>query len=101
MLAAIAAAAAAREFSGTPSPCSPRWAYSHRVSQSGARRAAIRCQASFSATIASTSTAAPARQSRHADSGPGVLAGITEHLLHQIGRTVGDFGLIGKIGGAI
>ena len=42
-----------------------------------------------------------ARQSGDAYGCAGVLPGAAEHLLHQIRRAIGDFGLIGEIGRAI
>src|SRR4051794_7735500 len=91
--AAIAAAKAARLFSGRPGPCRPRWAKGRAP-----RRSSSAC---LDLDDGIDLDRRPQRKHRHADRAAGVAAGLAEHLLHQLRRAIGDLGLVGEGAGAV
>src|SRR5688572_14884255 len=91
--AAIAASNAPRLFSGTPGPCSPRWAKGRAISS-----------ASLSGLDRNNGVhldRGAERQHRHADRAARVPPRFAEHPLHQFRSAVGDLGLVGEGRGAV
>src|SRR4029453_7961153 len=88
----IAARNAARLFSGTPGPWSPRCANPIGPGSSGS---------GFDLNDRIHLDRDAERKDWHADRRTRLAAGLAEHLLHQLGRAIRNLGLVGEIAMAV
>src|SRR3546814_540537 len=92
---AMAASKAARLFSIRPPPWSPRWAKGRAINSTSAGSVGLDRDNGINLDGGTE------RQHRNADRAAGVAAGLAEYLLHQLGRAVGDLGLVSEGTGAV
>src|SRR3546814_17361073 len=92
---AMAASKAARLFSIRPPPWSPRWAKGRAINSTSAGSVGLDRDNGINLDGGTE------RQHRNADRAAGVAAGLAEYLPHQLGRAVGDLGLVSEGTGAV
>src|SRR3954466_8937745 len=80
-------------FSTSAPPWRPRWAKGTAPSRSSS--------ASLDLDDCIDLDRGSQRQHRHADGAAGMAPGLAEHVLHQLGRAIGDLGLMGEAPGAV